>query len=405
MSDQSSSRPLRGRWLVPVSLVAACLLGAVILTLFLFWFTNWSPAEQVAIDQLTSEGRGGGYVGYDWEVAQWSDQEGPPGNFVMKALLGEDYASHAVTVDTYGRSAEMLATTLIHLRKLQTIDLQDCEFNEEVARILADLPELQTIRFARMSPSAECLAILAQTTQVRELGLLDTQVTDAQLAAIGEFSSLKEIFIVESTGTDEGLSKLGQLRSLEYLTIHKMPQITDEGVAHLKNLTKLKTMLLPMSQVTGRSLEIVTQMPDLESLEMTCLPSEQDATLATSEIWPQVPTLSSIYLDAPCINDEDLATMAKMPNLSDLYLANPSITDRGVAKLAHAPELFSLTLLGTHISDKGIRPLAQAPELFFIEVSSDRKIRLKTVGQAEVEYERFFPKGPHPHLHSPYEDW
>lgn len=405
MPDQSSTQPSRARWLIPLVVFVVFLNAAPLLLVWGLWQANLRSDEQVAIGQLTSEGDGVGEVIYDWEYDNSGDEEGPPGDFVTKVFFGENYASHAVHLETYGRSAETLAKSLGHLRKLQSVKLVECEFNKEVAQALAGLPELTTIQFATMSPSAESLEVLSQGKQIEELNLLNTQVTDAQLAAIGKFTNLNSLYIAESIGSDEGLAKLGQLRSLLSLTIYAMPQITDDGVAELKNLTKLEGLTLPPSQITGRSLAIITQMPQLNDLEMTCLPSKQDAKLPTAEIWSQVPELSSITLDAPCIDDEDLAEMAKLPTLYELYLCNPGITDSGVAKLAQAQELSWLTLLGTHISDEGIRPLAKLPGLAYVEISSDQEIFLDNVGDAEVDYSIFDPKFSRPHLPSPYEDY
>lgn len=404
MPDQLSLEQRIARRLVPAVVILVCLLVTAVLLLWGLWRANLRSDEQRAISNLTSEGGGFGGVIYDWEYDDSGDQDGPPGNFVMHTFFGENYAAHAIELHTYNQSAETLVKSLVHLQKLQSVSLDECEFNEEVAQALAGLPGLTTIQFTTMSPSAESLEVLSQAKQIEELNILDTQVTDAQLAAIGKFTNLKELYIAESIGSDEGLAKLGQLHSLKYLTIYMMPQITDDGVAHLRNLTKLVSLTLPPSQITGRSLAIITQMPNLDNLEMTCLPTEQDAQLPTAEIWSQVPELTSIYLDAPCIDDKDLAEIAKLPNLIQLHLCNPSITDSGVAKLAQAQELSWLTLLGTHISDEGIRPLAKSPGLAFVEISSDQEIFLEMVGDAEVDYSKFDPKLSRPHLPSLYEE-
>lgn len=400
----ASNRPSDHKFTVSV-VVAVCLLVAAVLMPWYLWPGNWLSPEQEAIQTLISDDDEMGGVIYGWERIEPVDEQTAPGNFVMKALYGENYASHAVIVRTWEQSAETLAASLVHLPKLERLELHDCELNVEVAKALLSRPELKHIFFAGNPPSPEVLEVFSKGKQIEELLFAGVPITDAQLESIGKLPNLKEVYLAESNGTDEGLAKLAQAHSLESLTIYKMPQITDDGVSHLKNLTQLKYLTLPNSQMTAKSLTIVPHMPQLITLQMSCLPSDDDTTIPTEKIWPNLPELIDLQLDASCIDDEDLAAIAKLPNIKILTLFNPNITDNGVAQLAQARKLLTLDLRGTHISDAGLKPLAQLPQLIVIDITTDRNIQLETVGEADVDYEPFDPNGPRPRFESPHDGW
>ncbi len=395
MPNASSAK--RSPWMA----IGLGLLLTLVVSLAVLWPGNWQSAEQTAIEELTADG---GAVTYDWESGpQSSPQLTPPGHLAGRLWLGENYAAHAAHINSKDRSAETLTSALIHLPKLQWIELVACDFDSDVAQALVSRPELTVISFTRMSPSAESLEALSLGSQIEELVFLNTPVTSEQLTAISKFANLKTLYLTESNGTDADLKQLARLTSLENLIIYHMPEITDDGVSHLKTLTQLKDFALPRSQITARSLSIVTHMPQLESITMSCRPTEEDATLLTNQLWPQVPKLKYVELDAQCIDDDDLTKIAHLPKLETLSLYNPSITDSGVAQLAQAKQLQTLTLYGTHITSQGLKPLAQLPELFLVIVSSDQAIDIDKVGTVDVYHELFDPQGPRPQLPTPYE--
>ena len=379
----------------PAVLIVVSVLMTLLLLLAILWPTHWQSREQIAIRNLEESPSGEVTLIYDW----WSaGQRTAPGNPIIKAWLGENYASHVVELWPMGQSVEELTAEIAHLPKLEFIALQDCEFNEELAHALIKHPALKKVWFTHLSPSCEALKVLARSNQIEKLYLLDTQVTDEQLAVIGDFPSLKYLCIDESTGTDEGLAKLGQLSTLRELRIHKMPQITDAGAAQLSTLTQLTRFWLPKSNITARSLAIASRMPHLDDFKMTCVPTVEDVTLPTAEIWPKLTELSCLQLDAPCIDDEDLVKIGQLRKLTYLTLVNPKVTGRGMAELARAPELQMLTLFGTHLTEKDLQPLSAAPNLYAVDISTTHQFESRWAGDVLLRDKPFDPNGPRPIL-------
>jgi hypothetical protein len=104
----------------------------------------------------------------------------------------------------------------------------------------------------------EGLRVFEKMPQVLAIGFGDGDVIgDEGVAHLKSLSKLVELHLDSPRITDVGLAHLKGLKNLEVLTLTG-PQITDASIAHLKGLVKLRSLFIPrtakVSEVAMRDL-------------------------------------------------------------------------------------------------------------------------------------------------------
>ncbi len=112
------------------------------------------------------------------------------------------------------------------------------------------------------------LAQLAGLQDLEYLDLRDTVITDQHLEQLGRFQHLKDLRLgahsddspaAGSRITDQGISHLKHLTRLDTLFLDYLP-ITDEGVAHLTSLTNLRDLSLRRTRGTDKGLKLLESL-------------------------------------------------------------------------------------------------------------------------------------------------
>ena len=155
--------------------------------------------------------------------------------------------------------------------------------------------------------------------------------------------------------TDAGLAHLKNLTSLETLRLDNT-QIGDEGLAHLAGLNSLKTLYLPGTQITDAGL---ARIGNLTALENLCVHSTK-VTGAGLQHLQDLTGLRYLCVHNTPMTDEGLAHLKNKTALRTLYLHNTQVTDSGLEHLKSLTSLRKLNLNGTKVSDAGLTELKQA---------------------------------------------
>lgn len=128
--------------------------------------------------------------------------------------------------------------------------------------------------------------------------------------------------------TDEDLAYVARLKRLKVLYLCDT-QVTDAGLAHLSGLTKLEELVLRQTQVTDAGLVHLAGLPKLERL----------------------------YLNRTNVRDAGLKHLSKLTELRTLDLADTQVTDAGLAHLTGLTELRFVWLDRTGVTDVGFGEL------------------------------------------------
>ena len=108
------------------------------------------------------------------------------------------------------------------------------------------------------------------------------------------------------------------------------PRTTDDGLARLRGLTKLKTFFLggpPSPRITGAGLVHFAGMRELESL---CL---QHSGVERLDALGPAPRMESLIASGSRIDDAGLAPVARWGALKSLSLGQTPVGDAGLAHL------------------------------------------------------------------------
>ena len=164
------------------------------------------------------------------------------------------------------------------------------------------------------------------------------------------------------TGGDEGLRLLADLGNVTWLNLQAAP-ITNSGLVHVANLTKLEHLYLGYSRVTGEGLARL-DLPKLRLLSLHGL-AIKDADL---KMLPGLPQLQELVLNDTMVTDDGLAHLGKYASISKLWLENTKITDKGLVHLQRLPGLDALELQNTHVAGPGLAELKPLSNLRYISL-------------------------------------
>ena len=106
---------------------------------------------------------------------------------------------------------------------------------------------------------------LAEMPALQGLGVSCKLVDDASLALLPVFPALTQLMPMDVT--DDGFRHVGGCRQLERLWCMYCRTTGDAATAHITGLPRLRTYYAGRTQITDRSLEILSTMDSLEELE------------------------------------------------------------------------------------------------------------------------------------------
>ena len=135
-------------------------------------------------------------------------------------------------------------------------------------------------------------AALSTMPALRGLAVSCKFVDDAALSALPRFSALRQLMPMDVP--DAGFRHIGRCAELEGLWCMYCRDTTDVATGHIAGLSKLKTYYAGQTKITDRSLEILSRMQSLESLEFwTC----SGITNAGVALLASLPALREISVD------------------------------------------------------------------------------------------------------------
>ena len=164
--------------------------------------------------------------------------------------------------------------------------------------------------------------------ELAELTLGGTKVTDAGLVHLAQLTKLKIIRLSKTAITDAGMNALAKCKQLEKIDISQT-KISSPGVKELAVLPRLKSLNLYLTFVTNSGLD--------------SLPA----------------TIEWLNLDKCPITDEGLSKLASLSKLAWMHLGGTAITDAGLAELAKLQSLKEVTVTKTETTLEGVEKLRQ----------------------------------------------
>lgn len=129
---------------------------------------------------------------------------------------------------------------------------------------------------------------------------------DADLALLEDFPGLRSVSLFNCSNiTNDGLKHLSYHSNLTELNVYRHKGISDEGVAHLRGLTRLETLHLDGSSVTDAGLDHLLDMTRLQELD----------------------------IDGTPVSNAGIVKLGALPALKRVFVQNSRTTDEGAAAL------------------------------------------------------------------------
>ncbi len=234
---------------------------------------------------------------------------------------------------------------LIHIRGLtglRVLILQGTRIDGSGLAHLTGMHNLEELRLGNhgLDLTNASMAHLSHLTSLRWLALWGTGIGDAGLAHLRPLKSLRFLALNNTMITNKGLEIVGKFTELERGLQVGQTRISDDGLAHLKGLTKLKHIKVYGNNITDAGLEHLRGLTSLEN----------------------------IWLGMNPITDEGLACLTGMKGLRELYADNTKITDAGLVHLGGFRSFWHLLISG--IGDEGIGHLSGLPALAMVQIQS-----------------------------------
>jgi Leucine-rich repeat (LRR) protein len=186
------------------------------------------------------------------------------------------------------------------------------------------------------------------------------------------------ISLEEKSLGDDDLTNLRDLTRLKTLSLARTG-ITGAGLVHLRGLPELAELNVDRTQVTDESLKELSSLPNLTTLHAfaTTIGDEGAAQLRGSKLTilglgrsrltdhgleslAQISSLTSLNVSQTAVTDRGLTHIARLPNLRILNLDNTQVTDTGLSELKSHPKLVALFVAGTRLTDQGLEQLCQS---------------------------------------------
>ena len=225
----------------------------------------------------------------------------------------------------------------------------------------------------------------------------------------GQSEAVTGIRLGERTG-DSALWAAGWRDSVTSIAVRKA-EVTDKGLAHLRNLRHLQDLDLTTAAVTDAGLEYLAGHKRLASLILRATRVEGSGLRHLRGL----PALTYLDLGSTHIGDEELQDVAAFPALEKLYLENTRVTDLGLASLHRCKSLRILSLSrGTEITQAGLERLSRELPALRIYVGYQtwaivRSVERNNEGVEEMilqlghEPQTFFGEGTQLFLRSPWQ--
>jgi len=250
----------------------------------------------------------------------------------------------------------------VHLRGTWVSDTELIE--------LARLPKLERLDLSHTRITDEGLLHLKPARQIQDLNLYYAeQVTDQGIAAIREWKNLKHLNLRGTRVSDGGLAIAGGLTQLEALDIANT-EFTDNGLDALVPLTRLRELAIGRSKLRKNALEVLRLLPTLEGLDLggprpgagglrdkEATPMPDDLPRAVSTL-QQLRTLKLSYSQ---IGADGLRILASLDHVETLALVgSPRVDDQALSELAKWKSLRHLDVQATKVTARGVAALEKA---------------------------------------------
>ncbi len=251
-------------------------LTAVVSASLAYYFSPAKRSER-AVAKLRETGADIIYD-FQWEPAShgvWFNRKAePPGPKLVRKVIGEGFFQNADRVFFDKPMSVSDFQLLAGLPSVLYLTVHNCELDDEHMKVLPGLHRLESFDGQANAISDIGVAHLAELQDLATLWLSQNRISGTGFKSFST-PSLVELHMYDNPITNEGLIEIGRLTSLEKLGIGRTTRaagdgnkVTDDGIAHLADLKRLKFICLVNLDITDEALQTLQQIPSLQTIEL-----------------------------------------------------------------------------------------------------------------------------------------
>ena len=212
--------------------------------------------------------------------------------------------------------------------QLEELNITSPLMGNAVLEVECHLPKLRSLLLGRMLKVDDAgLRHLRDLTHLRELYLEGTSITDAGLELLQPLKELWSLDISNALVTDAGLRILGDLPKLVLLLIENTC-VRGEGLAFLHRSERLDVYAARCPLADERLDASLRSLPNLRRLDVSETPIGDAGMLSVK----CCQALDDLRLDSTNVSDATLELVVDLPRLDSLYTWDTRITKEALSR-------------------------------------------------------------------------
>lgn len=242
---------------------------------------------------------------------------------------------------------------LAQLKHLRKLDLGFAQISD--ARYLAELPQLESV--TPVVFTTDNMKALSGVRNLKSLGVHlpsrpDGSIDDPLAASyLGKLNSLEELSFCGSAAgrfaSDEEVACLESLGRLKELLVGSN-HLTDRSLTSISKLDQLESLSFSVfggAGVSKSGLKQLSGLTNLHTLDVKVYPAVKDPANGVTLDFSALSNLNTLVLSGLSLKDADLASLSDLHHLEWLILEG-AFTEKGLRHLSNLPELKLLTIRG-----------------------------------------------------------
>jgi Leucine-rich repeat (LRR) protein len=215
---------------------------------------------------------------------------------------------------------------------------------------------------------------------VTAVNLRGSWIADADMDALAAMTDLEKLDLSLTRVTDIGLLKLKSLEKVRELNLFYAELITDEGLAAMRNWTRIERINARGTKVTDNTLAILAGKASVVELDI----GFAEVTDSGLQHLARLPNLKKVAFGGNKMTDVGMQVLRALPGLTHLDVSGRqrtdsglwfvAVTDRALDPVATLADLRELKLWGTQITSRGIATLAKLSKLEKLDVHGVRRV-------------------------------
>lgn len=164
---------------------------------------------------------------------------------------------------------------------------------------------------------------------------------DRIIPHLESFPNLRRLFLHSTQVTDKTMPHIARLKKLEVFFVWDARGLSDEGIRYLAGLKRLENIHISDSRIGDESLEVFSRLPRVHTLSLQ-QNRFTDAGLAHLKDMTQLKSLWIGLARVRKVTDAGVAHLVNLENLEELDLQGYKLSEEALAPLRALPKLKSL---------------------------------------------------------------